>query len=121
MRNIIILFISLLSFTTIFYLNNSIAEQIDLCLSDSEQYAVIVNSKDDCLEDERWMKISGGQEVDSKKKFTPLIIITPNKDCNTEGVLRTIGFDENNNGSLDENEVVSINSECKIQIEGNRE
>lgn len=114
MKNKIIMLIAVLSFITLIKLNNSNAEQIDLCISDSEQHAVIVNGKDDCLEDESWMRISG-QDLESKMDYNPLVRVSPGKNCNTEGVFREVGVDVNNNGVLDENEIMSTSSECRLE------
>ena len=51
-----ILTITAFSLTIFFQTKASSAGEINLCLNDAEQYAVIVNSKEDCLEDESWMK-----------------------------------------------------------------
>lgn len=114
MKNKIIMLITVMSFITLIKLNNSNAEQIDLCISDSEQHAVIVNGKDDCLEDEKWTSISG-PDVESKMDYNPLVRVSPGKNCNTEGVEREVGFDVNNNGVLDENEIMSKSSECRLE------
>lgn len=112
-----ILIISVLTFTIFFQANKSSAEQIVLCMSDAEQYAVIVDSKDECLEDEVSNKMMGGRDIESKKKYMPLLKVSPNNDCTTQGFVRTFGFDVNNNGSLDENEIESTSRICKLETE----
>ena len=118
MRKTLILIITVLSLTIFFQTKASSADEINLCLNDAEQYAVIVNGKEDCLEDESWMKIDGGKSLASMKEYTPLLEVAPNQECSTEGVIRTIGFDQNNNGSLEQSEIASSRSNCKLEISG---
>jgi hypothetical protein len=90
---------------------NSFAEEILLCISEEDQSIVMVDSKEDCLEDETLTELNGNGLAE-KKSMTPLANFKPYEDCDGEGNTREIGFDENSNGTLDAGEIMSVNRKC---------
>jgi len=75
----------------------------------------MVDSKEDCLEDETLTELSG-DGLAGKKSMTPLANFKPYEDCDGHGTTTEIGFDENGNGSLDAGEIMSAASKCSPKV-----
>lgn len=110
------IFIVLSVLISILFINTekSYSEEIDLCIAQNDEYATVVNSKQDCLDDEVWMKIRGGEALQEKLKYTPLVKMSENVNCETEGYVRAVGFDTDNDGYLDQNEIAMTKTSCKL-------
>ena len=95
---------------------DAISSEIVLCINNPEEYVTRVNSKTDCLDEETSMTISGPdtEEID---RYSPLAIFKALEDCEGEGHIVLIGFDKNNNGTLDADEEYSRKSSCNTPIE----
>jgi len=92
------------------------AEEIVLCLNSTDQYVVIVNEEGDCLEDETQMKMSGTRMAELKS-LTPVANFENNNECETEGTVTEIGFDQNGNSKLDEDEINTTASTCALPVD----
>jgi len=106
--------ISILIVTVVSFFNmesNSMAEEVVLCTSHADQYIVMVNDKGDCIETEIQIVLSGSG-MESKKSMTPVANFLENKGCDGEGTLTEIGFDSNENGELDKDEITSTAGSC---------
>ena len=109
-------YLTFLVFITTSYAYSDSSKWVYLCYNDADKYVVEVDSDEDCrppdeysmvIKDEEWHeKISGGVSI--------LSSFAPNEECDTEGVIRNIGLDENGNGVLDESEVRIKNHSCKV-------
>ncbi len=100
--------------------SNSIAEEVVLCTSHADQYIVMVNEKGDCIESEIQIVLSGSG-MESKKSMTPVANFMEDKKCDGEGAKTEIGFDENGNGELDKDEIVSTAGTCNPTVAENEE
>jgi len=109
-----ILIVTVLSFFNLG--SNSIAEEVVFCTSHADQYIVVVNEKGDCIESETEIVLSGSG-MESKKSMTPVANFLENKDCNGQGTLTEIGFDSNENGELDKDEIDSTAGTCSPIVE----
>lgn len=107
------LFIMLMYFCSIGV--SALAEEVILCINEEENYVDMVNEKDVCAENESQFVINRS-DMGEKKAFTPLANFKENADCSGDGSRTEIGFDENENGSLDQNEIVSISGVCNPEI-----
>lgn len=94
---------------------NAKAEEVVLCAGQEDQYVVMVNEKGDCLEEEV-ETVLDRPDLAQKKTFTPLANYKNNEHCAGEGTMTEVGFDENSNGELDQNEVVSSYGTCSPVI-----
>ena len=100
---------------------NSNAEEVVLCVSETEQYVDMVGEKGVCVEGENEVVISG-TDIAQKKEFTPVANFKDYSQCDGEGSTTEIGFDQNNNGTLDQDEIVGKRSVCNpSDTEGNQE
>lgn len=59
--------------------------------------------------------VNSGKDLEAMKENTPVLKIAPNLKCRTEKMVRTISFDQNNNRSLEQSEIASKASKCKIE------
>lgn len=105
--------LSVLCFTT--FNNQADAEEIVLCISQTDEYVAKVNNKRDCLENENHMVISG-KKMEEKQNLTPVANFKTNEKCEGEGSITEIGFDENNNGKLETDEIESSQSICSTPL-----
>jgi len=99
---------------------NSYAEEVVLCLNETDKYVDMVNEKNVCVEGESQLVINRS-DMGQKKAFTPLANFKENSKCDGEGTFTEIGFDENQNGSLDQNEIVSKSGICNPAVAENEE
>ena len=87
------------------------AEEVILCMSHTDQYVVMVDEKEDCLEDENQMILSGS-DMEGRKSMTPVANFKEHDKCDGEGTMTEIGFDKNGNGKLDSDEIASRSGIC---------
>ena len=99
---------------------NSYAEEVVLCLNETDKYVDMVNGRDNCIEGEH-QTVLNRSDLAEKKAFTPLANFKENSKCDGEGSITEIGFDENQNGSLDQNEIVSKGGTCNPTVAENEE
>jgi len=115
--------VSILIVTVVSFFNfgsNSIAEEVVLCMSETDQYIVMVNEKGDCLEEEKQMVMSGSG-MEPRKSMTPVANFKANEECDGEGTLTEIGFDSNENGELDKDEITTTTGTCNSTVAENEE
>ena len=104
----ILILIGMLIFIPLNYLY---AGEVVLCLNEEEQYVITVNGKGDCHDGEDQI-VMNSADMDQKKDFVPLANFKEDKDCNGKGTMIEIGFDENDNGTLEQSEIVSMSGSC---------
>lgn len=87
------------------------AQEIQICINVSDQYAVLASQPEDCLEGESITTLSGpGMEVLIQNEL--LSSFADNSECDGEGFSMELGFDSNRNGELDLTEVMTASSSC---------
>lgn len=101
-------------------IKTTFADEIVMCMSSNDQYVVVVENKDDCLEEESQITLEA-KGLEAKKSMTPIMRNKPLDDCEGEGLLTEVGFDDNGDGTLDSNEVLSSLGSCTVQGEPSTE
>jgi hypothetical protein len=91
--------------------SQSTAQELILCLNQADNYVVQETSVENCKEHERAVKLERS-DLAEKRNMTPLAEYTSSNECKGEGTTTTIGFDENDNGALEANEIIMSSSSC---------
>jgi len=99
---------------------NSYAEEVVLCLNETDKYVDMVNGRDNCIGGENQIVLNRS-DLAEKKAFTPLANFKEDKDCEGQGQITEIGFDQNNNSALDQDEIVSRSGSCSPVVAENEE
>ncbi len=106
-----ILIASIISLTG--WAGSSIADEVVLCLSEENQYVVLVDGAGGCLDEESEIKISS-TNINKTENLIPLATFSPNHSCEdgATGYEYHLGFDKNENGALDSQEIETSASSC---------
>ena len=99
---------------------NSIADEVVLCVSQENQYAVLTDEAGNCLEEESEITVSGSS-IKKSDSYVPLANFQANDDCDGEGSKMNIGFDTNQSGALEPEEILSSSSTCQSLSEASSE
>ena len=91
--------------------SNSIADEVVICVSEENQYAVLTDGTENCLEEESEITISGSS-IKKSESQVPLANFQTNTDCDGEGSKVDVGFDTNQSGALEAEEILSSSSSC---------
>ena len=111
MKNTLILTIIFSILAAFSWSNTLIADEVFLCYSHHDQYVVLVESKEDCLEEESLLTLSSSS-IKKSDNLTPVANFLENDKCDGEGTKTEIGFDKNSNSSLDQDEIVGSSRSC---------
>ena len=115
MRNVTLIFLVSLMWAVSFETYSN-AEEIILCVDEIDEEVNLMNARGSCLEDEREFTFSRPGDGD-QVNVIPLVISSPNKNCETEGTRTELGFDTDGDGVLDAEEIISISENCKLSPE----
>lgn len=96
--------------------SNSTALEMGLCISQENKYIVQADPDGSCRDGEELMTINGAG-VAEMNNLSPVATFTNNDECDTEGIIAKIGFDQDNNGALDQDEIISTGSDCIVEPE----
>ncbi len=93
------------------------AEEVILCIDVTDEEVTLMNARGNCFEGEKEF-VYGGPGAKLQDAIIPLVNVSPNQNCETEGNRIEIGFDRDDDGILDPEEIVSISQDCKLSAEG---
>lgn len=102
---------------TLNFNNNSHAQEIVLCLDVTNREIMRVEARGECVAAEREIVISGSG-TDAWNGLVPLVKFSPTKFCETAGIRYDFGFDRDDDGALDAEEIISTSEDCKSSPEG---
>lgn len=89
------------------------ADEVVFCVSQEDNYAVLMDAKGHCLETEEEHSISGSG-IKRSEDSIPLVKFSENTNCKDDstGTKTQVGFDKNGDGILGGNEVLSSSGSC---------
>jgi len=101
------------------------ADEVVFCVSETDNYAVLMDAKGQCLETEDEHAISGSKIKRSENKL-PLVHFSENKNCkgDSKGTITKVGFDKSDDGILNQDEILTSSGSCtsvSIASEGEEE
>lgn len=96
------------------------ADEVHICVSEQDGYAVKVQENEKCHEHESKTIVSGAHIAD-KNGMELLSEFSSNEECQGEGINSSLGFDENGNGNLEPNEIVTTSSSCSPEVDVDNE
>ncbi len=116
MKRIIISILTLLMLSGLamfLYTDNSLADEVVLCVSQKDQSAVLVDAKGLCSEGKNEYVISSS-EIKRSENLVPLAVFSDNENCDegSTGTTTQIGFDRNGDGTLGDDEVMMNSGSC---------
>ena len=116
MKRIIVSILTLLMISILAMLirsGDSLAGEVVFCVSQEEQSAVLANATGLCAEGENEYVIDGSG-VERSEDLVPLAVFSNNQNCDegSTGTTTQVGFDNNDNGTLDADEVMTSSSSC---------
>ena len=116
MKRIIISTLTLLMISvlaTFIRAGNSLAGEVVLCVNQEEQSAVLVDAKGLCGKGENEYSISG-VEIKRSEDLVPLVVFSDNENCDegSTGTITQVGFDKNDDGVLEADEVMANSGSC---------
>lgn len=99
--------------TLFFAWNFSKAEDVIICVSEENESGAVVAEQGQCIDDEEELTISG-TDITKIQPISPIVISSENNNCEEgfSGIKTQIGFDQNDNGELDENELIKTIATC---------
>ena len=92
---------------------DSLADEVVFCVSQEEGTVALMEAKGLCADGESEYVIDGSG-VERSEHLASLAIFSDNVDCGEDstGTTTQVGFDENDNGILDTDEVMIISGTC---------
>ena len=92
---------------------DSLADEVVFCVSQKEESAVLMDAKGLCDDGENEYVIDGS-EVERSEDLASLAVFSDNENCEegSTGTTTQVGFDKNDNGILDTDEVMVISGSC---------
>ena len=114
MKRTAILILTLLVLATFIGAVDSLAGEVVFCVDREDQSAVIADAKGLCG-DGKEEYIIAGTGVEQSEDLAPLVAVLPDNQHCDEGLTGTatrVGFDENDDGSLNDDEVMAIFGSC---------
>ena len=92
---------------------DSLADEVVFCVSQEEQSAVLADATGLCAEGENEYVIDGSG-VERSEDLVPLTVFSNNQNCDegSTGTTTQVGFDKNDNGTLDADEIMVISGSC---------
>ena len=113
MKKIVISILALSGLAVFIGAGDSLAGEVVFCVNREDQSAVLADAKGLCGDDKEEYVISG-TGVERSEDLEPLAVFSDYEDCD-EGLTGTatrVGFDENDDGSLNDDEVMAIFGSC---------
>ena len=100
---------------------NSLADEVVFCVSQEEENVALMDAKGLCAEGENEYVIDGSG-VERSEDLASLAVFSDNENCEegSTGTTTQIGFDKNDDGRLDTNEVMIISGSCVASVEDTR-
>ncbi len=93
------------------------AKEVIICVNVTDEEVTLMNARGNCFEGEKQF-VFGGPGAELQNAIIPLVNVSPNQNCETEGNRIEIGFDRDDDGILDQEEIVSVSQDCKLSAEG---
>jgi len=117
-----VLVLTLSALGTIVGADNSLAGEVVFCVSQERETAVLMDAKGLCVEGQNEYVISG-PGLERSKELAVLAVFSDNKNCDEDstGTTTRVGFDNNDNGILDADEVMTISGTCIASVEDESE
>ncbi|GJM14915.1 MAG: hypothetical protein DHS20C13_02420 [Thermodesulfobacteriota bacterium] len=97
--------------TTLIWADEVIADEVYLCVSKENQYVVLTDGKGSCIEEESEIMISSSS-IKAGERNAPLANFQENEGCEGEGSKVDVGFDTNQSGVLEPEEILNSSSSC---------
>ncbi len=109
--SIMILIICILAITA--GLSFSIADEVVLCVSEESQYAVLMDSKGQCIEGESEF-VTSGNKIKRLDDALLIAVFAENENCEvgSHGTTTQIGFDKNDDGVLSGDDILTTSGSC---------
>ncbi len=103
----------LLGMATLISVANSRADEVVFCVSQEDREAILMDAKTLCVGDQDKYVISG-PGIERSEGWLPLVVFSDNQDCKegSTGTTTHVGFDKNDNGILDTDEVMAVSGAC---------
>ncbi len=114
MKGATISILTILVLTMLVYVADSLADEVVFCISHEEENVALMDAKGLCVEGENEYVIEGSG-VERSEDLVPLAIFSNNSqhcDENSTGVTTEVGFDRDDNGVLNANEVMISSGSC---------
>jgi len=109
------------SILTIFTVGELVAGDIYLCVDVENETIITMDKRGLCNNDEREFGLMGLSDEETEGMY-PVAEFLPDEDCKTADTkLVKLGFDNDGDNVLDEEELWAISSECPIESSDNGE
>lgn len=97
---------------------DSLADEVVFCVSQEEGSVALMDAKGLCAEGENEYVIDGSG-VERSEDLASLAVFSDNENCEegSTGTTTQVGFDKNDNGILDTDEVMIISGSCVASVE----
>ncbi len=93
------------------------AEEVILCINVTDEEVYLTDARGNCFEGEKEV-VFGGPGAELQDAIIPLVNVSWNQNCETEGNRIEIGFDRDDDGILDPEEILGVSQDCKLSTEG---
>ncbi len=113
MKRTIISILVLLGTATFVGVPNSRADEVVFCVAQKDRDAILMDAKGLCVEDQDEYVISGSG-IERSEGWLPLAVFSDKVDCGegSTGTTTQVGFDKNDDGILDTDEVMAASGIC---------
>jgi len=116
MKKIItLIFSGLMMFTDV---TDSLADEVVFCVSQEEGTVALMDAKGLCADGESEYVIDGSG-VERSEDFASLAVFSDNENCEegSTGTTTQLGFDKNDDGKLNTNEIMIVSASCVGSVE----
>ncbi len=93
---------------------NAFAGELYLCVDENNETVTRMNSQGQCLEEQREV-IFKNMEDEHISQLVPVASFAPNENCKGKGTRVDLGFDNDGDGNLDSEELISRKETCLIE------
>ena len=102
--------------------DDSLAGEVIFCVDQKDQSAIIADARGLCGDGKEEYVISS-TGVEQSQKLVPLVVFSNKQDCDegSTGTRKQLGFDNNDNGILDADEVMAISGICIASVKDESE